>query len=326
MSARVDPEWLQIRQPFDEAALDRGIVASIRAWADRSHGTRPLRVVDLGSGTGAALRRAVGWLGRRSVDAFAVDGDSTMLAAARPAWRAEGHAGIDDGLGGSDGDGDGGTAGRPPVPEPYAVTLDGRRITVAPIVSDALAPLAAVGGPEDGSIDLVLGHALADLVPLDALGARARALLRPGGLLHLALTYDGETAYEPAEDPALEARVMAAYHRHMDLPRARNPRYGGSAAGRRLGGELQRAGFQIVRAGPSDWDVGPGRGDTAATGALLDRMIGFVVGSLRELGDPADAELERWARGRRALLDAGRLGLRVQHLDLLARRPTADLS
>jgi len=318
----VDPAWLAIRRPFDEAALDRGVIASLQAWGDRSHGERPLHVVDLGSGTGVALRRAARWLSRRPIHAFAVDADPSMLAAARAAWADEPGAVVDDGNS---------EAQRQPVEArraslaPYQVTLNGRPIAVVPVLADALGPLAEAGGPDDGSVHLVLGHALADLVPLDVLTTRAAALLRTGGLAHFALTYDGETRFDPVDDPALEARVMAAFLRHMDRPRATTPSYGGSTAGERLATALEQAGLQVVRAGPSDWIVRQGGEDGPETHAFLTRMVGFVEGSLLELGEPPEADVRRWAAERRARLDAGRLGLWVRHRDLLARR-VADRS
>ncbi|MBA2448593.1 MAG: class I SAM-dependent methyltransferase [Chloroflexi bacterium] len=282
MATAFDPAWLAMREPFDEAALERGVIASLRAWAGRPgpDSSLPIRVVDLGSGTGVALRRAARWLAPRSIDAYAVDTDPALLAAASTSETSR---------------------------------------TVTPILADVLAPLAPLGGPEDGSVDLVLGHALADLLPLDRLAQRTAALLRPRGLAHLALTYDGETAFEPIEAPALEAHVIAAYHRHMDRPRAADPTYGGSLAGLRLANALEAAGLEIVRAGPAVWDTR--QTDQAIARPLLDRMIRFVVESLLHLGEPSAGEVRGWERSRRVLLDADCLSLRVRHLDLLARRP-----
>src|SRR3712207_8877259 len=53
-----------------------------------------------------------------------------------------------------------------------------------------------------------------------------RSLLRPGGCAHVALTYDGNTAFSPTDDPDLDRRILDAYHRHMDRARARWPTYG----------------------------------------------------------------------------------------------------
>lgn len=310
-----DPEWLAARQPFDEAVLDRVAVAAILDWANTVPADRPLRVVDLGSGTGVALRRAARWLAGRQVEAFAVDADRGLLAGAPAAWAVEAGPALPPGPSSPP------ESGRPERgPAPYDVLLDGTSMTVVPLIGDLLRPLDQLGGPADGSVDLLLGHALADLLPLDRLATRAAALLRPGGLAHFALTYDGETAFEPVDDPALEARVTAAYRQHMDRPRRQRQSYGGSTAGRRLREVLEQAGLEVPRAAPAVWDV-PGPGDPAAARLLLDRMLRFVVGSLHELGEPPAAEVHRWEASRRELLERGQLRLRVRHLDVLARRP-----
>src|SRR6266540_3067314 len=89
MRTGVDPAWLAIREPFDDRALDRGLIAQIEAWAASQASAQPIRVVDLGGGTGAALRRASRWLRRRSIEAFTVDSDRRVLAHGRSAWVAE---------------------------------------------------------------------------------------------------------------------------------------------------------------------------------------------------------------------------------------------
>jgi SAM-dependent methyltransferase len=276
-----EPEWLTARRPFDEAALDRPAIAAIRDWSLTRAGEAIL-LVDLGSGTGVALGRAASWLEGQAIEAFAVERDPALLAA-------------------------------------FIEPRSSRRLSVVQLRADLLAPLEPLGGPADGTIDLVLGHAIADLLPLDRLADRVRALLRPGGLAHLALTYDGETAFGPIEDPMLEARVMAAYHRHMDRNRRADPAYGGSQAGGRLVAALRGAGLEIVRAAPSVWDVRPGGGHDDAARVVLERMLTFVVDSLLELGNPAAGEVRGWAAARQLLLKAGELRLRVRHLDVLAR-------
>ena len=313
--AGFDADWLAARRPFDDAALDRGAIEAIRAWAGARGEDDPVTVVDLGSGTGVALRRTVHWLCGRPVRAFAVDADARLLAGALSAWSTE-QAGASARRRAAVWSAPGAGTIRP-----YVVSLGGRTISVTPIVGDLLGPLGGSGGPaaRDGAADLVLGHALADLLPLDRLAARVAALLRPGGLTHLALTYDGETVFAPADRAGSEARVIDAYHRHMDRPRLADPAYGGSTAGRRLPDELARAGLDVLRAAPAVWDVRAEGGDAART--LLERMLRFVVEAVRELGEPDDA-VRAWAAGRRADLAAGRLELRVRHLDVLARRST----
>jgi SAM-dependent methyltransferase len=270
VSSRFEAGWLAAREPFDEAALDPGAIAAIRTWAEGFPSNRPIRVVDLGSGTGVALRRARIWLAGRPIEAFAVDSDADLLA----------------------------------------------QSAAIPVHADLLQPLAQAGGPEDGTVDLVLGHAVADLMPLDALSARVAALLRPGGLIHLALTYDGETVFSPSDDPALDSRMIAAYHRHMDL-QADSPAHGGSTAGRRLAAELERVGPQVLRSAPSTWKV---TGKDRHGRIVLDRMLRFIADSVLAMGGVSTAEVYRWDAARRRLLDTGQLRLHVRHVDVVAQR------
>jgi hypothetical protein len=97
------------------------------------------------------------------------------------------------------------TGGAARAPHGAASSVEGRpgERTVTPLVGDVLLPLDRLGGPADGIVDLVVSHAVADLLPLDRFAARVAALLRPGGLAHLALTYDGETEFLPSDDPDL---------------------------------------------------------------------------------------------------------------------------
>jgi hypothetical protein len=296
--------WLAARSPFDDAALDHGAIARLVAWgAALPPGHAPV-VVDLGSGTGAALRRVARWLAPRQIVAYAVDQDAALLAEAASAIPSGAH----------------------------------------PIRSDVLRPLSAAGGPADGSADLVVGYALADLLPLDRLADRVAALLRPGGLVHLALAYDGLTAFShsapssagdraetrtdvPAgtaggmADAALDAAMIAAFHRHMDRPTRETSTYGGSTAGRRLGPALAAAGLDILADAPSVWQVRASDGDDARR--VLARLIRYVADAARDLGDEGTvrvADIAQWERAQRAALAAGTLSVQVGHRDVLARR------
>lgn len=281
-----DAAWLAARRPYDEAALDPVAIGAIQQWAvalPRDY--RPV-VVDLGSGTGAGLRRARRWLARRPVTAYAVDLDGSLLsrAAASACWH-----------------------------------------DAAPVVGDLLEPLAPNGGPPDGTVDLVVAHALADLVPLDRLAARAAALVRPGGLVHVALTYDGVTELSSVGDPirpigaGVEAAVLGSFHRHMDRPARRVPEYGGSTAGRRIGPSLQAAGFEIVVDAPSVWNVRASDGPGGRT--VLAWLLRFILESGRAIGDVRSDDLDAWGSARRAALARRTLAARVGHRDVLARAP-----
>lgn len=281
-----DADWLAARAPYDEAALDQTAVAAVQARSQQVPAEYRPVVVDLGSGTGVALERVRRWLAPRPILGYAMDRDANLLARITP-------------------------------------PRDGSLIV--PTIGDLLAPLDRLGGPPDGTVDLVVGHALADLLPLDRLAERVMALLRPGGLGHLALVYDGLTAFASGDDPAhdvdadLEMEVIAAFHRHMDLSTRETPSYGGSTAGRRLGAALASAGLALVVDVPTIWRVESLDGHGGR--AVLDGLLRFVVEAAREVGSVPPNDLAHWEQARRAALTAGALTARVGHRDLLARKP-----
>lgn len=307
-----EASWLAARGPYDERALDRDAVRQLRAWGAALGPVRaPLVVVDLGSGTGAALRRAARWLAPRPVVGYAVERDAALLRRAVATASAHATGAADaaaDGTAGAGTYADGGTS---------TVEQPGAALRIVPVAGDLLRPLADAGGPPDGTVDLVLSHALADLVPLDRFAARVAALLRPGGLTHVALVYDGLTVFAPATDRALDRAVLAAFHRQMDRPAAEQPAHGGSTAGRRVGMALAEAGLEVVRDAPSVWRVAAG--DGPAGRMVLDRLIRYVVEAAAADGAVAPADLARWEADRRAALASSTLRARVAHRDVLAR-------
>lgn len=80
MSEGFSAEWLALRAPHDRAAVDRGLVARLAAWAPPG-----LHAVDLGAGTGATFRRLSPLLG---------PGQRWTLVELDPALIAAGSAGL----------------------------------------------------------------------------------------------------------------------------------------------------------------------------------------------------------------------------------------
>lgn len=289
-SVGFDAGWLAARRRYDEAALDPAGIQAIQTWAAELPPDRSPVVVDLGSGTGAALARARQWLAPRRIVMYAVDQDTALLAqGAAILTQGAAHNGNEQ---------------------------------VVQLAGDLLQPLTPLGGPPDGAIDLVLGHALADLLPLDALAARVAALVRPGGLVQLALAYDGQTTFGPAltgDLEEIEAAVLSQFHQHMDRQREQRLSYGGSSSGRRLAAALTAAGLEILADAPSIWEVTAT--DDPDGERVLTWLLRFVTEAAREMGRINSRDLGQWEDARRSALAAGQLTARVSHRDVLARRP-----
>jgi SAM-dependent methyltransferase len=90
VSESFSADWLSLREPYDTRACDRELLERLGAWARDRAG---LRVVDLGSGTGANLRRTAPLLGARQSwaliewDPALIAAGQRQLAATRTPWR-----------------------------------------------------------------------------------------------------------------------------------------------------------------------------------------------------------------------------------------------
>jgi len=147
--------------------------------------------------------------------------------------------------------------------------------------------------------------------------ARVAALLRAGGVAHLALTYDGATAFEPPTEPD-ESRLLTAYHYRMDRAAAADPTYGGSTAGRRVADAVRAAGLEILHDAPAVWRIAAADGPDGR--AVLERLIRYVVEGALDVGTVSERKIERWRRARCEELAAGTLTATVEHRDVLARK------
>ncbi|MDA3950152.1 MAG: class I SAM-dependent methyltransferase [Spirochaeta sp.] len=66
-----------------------------------------------------------------------------------------------------------------------------------------------------GSYDAVIAHAVLDLFPSAELPRILDRFLRPGGILYGTIIFDGVTILEPVVEPELDTAILNAYHRTM---------------------------------------------------------------------------------------------------------------
>lgn len=163
--------------------------------------------------------------------------------------------------------------------------------------------------PSAQAFDLVMAHAFVDLVDAPAFLDSLLPYLRSGSLVYLSLIFDGLTQWFPtlSEDDEL----MARYHADMAGP-VFNGERSGPRAGRLLWNRALQLGWKVLGIGPSDWVI-----TQPATEA--DRLVQlWLLDTIhRVLGESAS----EWIFRRRNQAQAGQLGLRVSHLDLLLERP-----
>ncbi|ARS89286.1 class I SAM-dependent methyltransferase [Natrarchaeobaculum aegyptiacum] len=310
--------YLEARRPVDDRALDDRVFEQFAAaLAAHSAGDdEPLRIVEVGGGIGTMIARLV----ERNVLAGSVryrliDREAALVDRARevlPDWLEA--AGC--------------TVERTPTglvarSRPQSVasgSAPGLELEVILEVGDAF----TVSTDGTGA-DAVIVSAVFDLVDLERALPWLASALQPGGLCYAPLTYDGATGFAPV-DP-LDDRLERLYHRHMDEIRDEP---GGSRAGRRLVGSLERDDqpFCVLAVGGSDWVLRPH--ERSSTVASAERV---VLGHLLETIDDALADVpvstveqrtrQRWRDRRERELEAGELTAFVRHVDVLARRDSS---
>lgn len=278
--------WLRLRESADLAARDPALA---RSFAAALAATRPLRLIDLASGSGANARAL---LPRIAGDQqwHLIDRDRALLAAQSEEFTTWARR-----------------QGYPITAGGGRMAIDARRsqwrLSAVPLdlAHDlaSLAEIAADGITAAAFFDLVSAEWLARFVAM--LVTRRRPLLA-------VLTVDGRRNWQPRLDE--DAIVSDGFRRHQARDKGFGPALGGTAPAQ-LESLLRDAGFRIERAA-SDWRLG------ARETALLEAVIAGEAVAAIAAAPEAEKTIATWADRRRGQLALGQLCLTVGHCDLLA--------
>ena len=170
--------------------------------------------------------------------------------------------------------------------------------------------------------DVLIAHALLDLLDLKEALPRLFSALCPGGFYYFTINYDGEMIFEPVLDLAQEKLIMGLYNRDMDERLADGKPSGSSRTGRRLFATLKDLGATIVEAGGSDWVVYAGEeGYPEDEAYFLHYLINIVDNALK--GHPLlnPVELTEWVSARHAQIESEELVCMAHQLDFLGFGP-----
>jgi SAM-dependent methyltransferase len=288
--------YLQSKQPVDDRALNRHVLAALERFL-RSRSATP-RVLELGAGVGTMVSRLADWnvLGR--AEYTLVDREGESLAAARrhlESWGTVTQSSVDA----------------------IAVEKAGTRLDVEFVRSDLFEFLGAASRGE--RYDVVFANAVLDLTDLEPTLPRIWSALAPGAAYWFTINFDGETIFLP-EHP-LDARVASLYHGTMTADSG-GTRAGHPETGRRLMLAIPRSGASILAAGSSDWVVFPiQRTYPGDEGYFLHHILETVHSALA--GSPqldANAFAE-WQNTRHAQVDRGELVFIAHQLDMFGLAP-----
>jgi SAM-dependent methyltransferase len=166
--------------------------------------------------------------------------------------------------------------------------------------------------------DVVMAHAVMDLVNIPETLHGFQRLLRPGGLLYLTLNYDGLSCFLPQWETEFEEMLVSRYHLSMDNRIIEGRRSGSSQSGRQLILYLLSAKLPLIAVGNSDWIVLPQHGGyTRGEAFFLETIIHTIQRQSQQDSAVDQHKLAQWAKHRITQIAAGELIFMARNLDML---------
>lgn len=272
-------EWLALREPVDHRSINVELRAKVAAHLAQTNAS-PVRVMDMGCGSGSNLRALADHLGPLQHWTL-VDWDEKLLAHAREAISAWGVNAHDDN-------------------SVLHVTRGDKQIAV----SFHRADLARhVAHELERPLDLVTAAAFFDLVSEDWMDGFAAALAANGAPLYTTLTYNGVERWEPPH--ATDEPVLKAFHAHQHSDKGFGPAAGPGAADA-LVRSLSRQGYRVSSAA-SPWIM------DRADARLIGDLAQGAAQAVRETGLVPSADIESWLAARR-----NASACEIGHMDVFA--------
>jgi hypothetical protein len=288
------PRYLLSKETVDERALNQHVYQELAA----SLPPQPLRIIEVGAGIGTMPARLLRRGLLSQADYVMVEELGENIAFALD-WLPRRAAEL-------------GLKVEYSAPDTLRVFDDSRDVRIHLEQADVFDFIRG----EPPKADLLIVHAVLDLLPMPGSLPKLFSLLKPAGLGWLTLNFDGVSTLEPALDPELDARIERLYHLSMD----RRPAGGDSQIGRHLFSHLRSATAHILAAGASDWVVFPqNRRYPADEAYFLRHILHFFESSLKGHPELDGAAFAGWLEERREQVARGELLYIAHQLDFLVR-------
>jgi SAM-dependent methyltransferase len=296
--------YLAAKKSVDDRALNRHVWSGLVQAISPAIADGPVQVLEIGAGIGTMVERLVEWGVLRGALYTAIDADPEAIAVCRQylPTRMTQH---------------GFTVQEETVTR-QRFRRDGHDIAVEVETIDVQRLIARTSGCRVW--DLLIAHAVLDLLDLPSTLPGLVSLLRPGGLCYFTIVFDGATILQPVIDPGLDAEIERLYHQTMDRRRIGPSCSGDSRTGRHLFGHLRAAGLEILDAGSSDWVVFAGPQGYPGDEAYFLHFIVHTIGTALHGHPDLDAvALRSWIAQRHAQIESGSLVYIAHQLDFLGR-------
>jgi SAM-dependent methyltransferase len=296
--------YLAAKKSVDDRALNQHVWRCLTRTLPAGTPAVPLRVLEVGAGIGTMVERLVEWGVLHHAVYTAIDADpETILESRRrlPAWMlAHGFSALE----------------HTPTRQRF------RRGEDVIVVETEAVDLQrfVIGTQGRRAWDLLIAHAVLDMLDIPTALTSLMALLRPGGLLYMTIAFDGASILQPEIDPALDEQIETLYHQTMDQRRVAGQPAGDSRSGRHLFGHLRAAGAELLDAGSSDWVIFAGPDGYPDDEAYFLHFIVHTMGNaLRGHPQLDPGRFARWVADRHTQIEQGSLVYIAHQLDFLGR-------
>lgn len=300
--AYTQERYLTAKTTVDDRALNRRVFSNLVRCLPQSTPDAPLRALEIGAGIGTMVERLTAWEALEHAAYTLLDVDASCIQIAKQkltAWGRSRSFTLEE------------------IDSTLCLNSPDRSLRLTFLVEDVRS-LPNLSGVKDGW-DLLIAHAVLDLIDLPSTLPNMLRLLKPGGLFYFTLNFDGATLFEPANDLELDAHIEKLYHQTMDDRTIDGQPAGSSRTGRMLLRLLAQLEVEILSTGASDWIVVPSKasGYPHDEAYFLHHIINTVDQALRDHPEMDPARLGDWVRQRHAQVERSELIFLAHQLDVL---------
>lgn len=282
-------DYLDLKKSVDDNSLNQQVWQAMADWVTRRQQNRqPLHLLEIGAGIGTMIERLLdsGLLYYCDYTAVELEPGFRQAAMQRMQIWADRHA----------------YKFEQQKSSVWSLSQVNKKIVINWSQGDAL-QIAQQFGP--GSFDMIIGHAVIDLLPVPSCMPELLALLSENAAYYFSLNYAGETLFQPPL--AADEKIFQSYNDDMDK-RFPGLEWQPSRTGRLLGPWLTEQGHRVLAEGDSDWVLqsNPGQPTNLFIANIID-TIETALGDMPGLPD--------WLETRRQQLQAGLLQFRASNRD-----------
>ncbi len=304
--------YLSAKKSVDDRALNRNVLDAFVQALPAATPESPLRMLEVGAGIGTMIERLLTHDVLGHVNYAAIDADALNIAELSrrlPSWAKEHGFKVE-------------TSPSQDMSFPHVRLIKNRRrVVVEPRAIDVFDLVA--DNRNRGTWDVLIAHAVLDLLDVSRTLPQLLSLLRNGGLFYFTLNFDGATIFEPAIDPTFDAEIERLYHQTMDERITNGVPSGDSRTGRHLFRWLRRSGAEILAAGSSDWVVFSNKRSYPADEAYFLHFIVETVRQALEQHPALAAQRDRfvaWIAQRHQQIEDGTLVYIAHQIDFVGQR------